>query len=842
MNNIKRTVLFTVLGALAFTAAGCEFKLGHGKKDEKSITLVSQFEGDEVKRHESYQFTVELKGIKESEVTYSVAGDGATIDATGKMLVKDDAAVGAELKVQAAAGDVKSNEITVKVGQTVATGIRLSPSKSSLLIGETITFTASFQPSYATDKEYEVVVKEGGEFVEIKDGVLQLKDGVEYADAHGNTVTVRGQLKSNPAIYDEKDIYIGQVQAVLSVSSATIIAKQQSEYTIVPDLYNFNGEKIDPTLPFGFVSGNDNIFTVDSNGKVTPKGHGTAKVTVTYGDLVKEATINVILSADLGIEVEGVSNVAKTNGLYFGKADTYHISIANEFDSSKYTQVSEKYTFSFKKLEGNDVVASGDDVATIDANNNITFKTEGRIQCDVKTDSSLNDVVVPEAYEVATTFFFNVNNGVNVKTYPEMYTALENPEVESINFISNIAVTLDNVRYLGDPSTNFYYRVESRGSKYLRGNGYDIDLRDLPLQQGEMFNTTSSAGDDFIRFLPRLDQPHQPYTIQMYDLGLYGNTNYDAFDKNGNSAMSSAPEYSKTFRTGYRIGYNNEKQGFINKDGNPVDQEYYNARVDNFVMNNCVVRGFYFGIWTSHVTGETNNLNVYDSVQKGLLNIQSQITMNNTTFGQVGGFCIEISNDGINDMNNITHDRYATAGTDYHSKPFVNMTGSVSIDNYNGGSDTEYMKEYNNELKATSTALLGAPINSVNELIGMVFDGTAQALAGGNAEKTNVLGQFWRSLLFKPGTEQLNFFDISFMLELGLDGSSETADTYCSFTEEGTAMADLQTLMYLYSVSENTGYSDRTYENYKFIDATIAMPGMYIGKAILTNHQYKAAQ
>ena len=52
MNKFKRTLLFTVLGAMTFALPGC----GEEEQKTANITLSCDFEGTEIERHESIYF------------------------------------------------------------------------------------------------------------------------------------------------------------------------------------------------------------------------------------------------------------------------------------------------------------------------------------------------------------------------------------------------------------------------------------------------------------------------------------------------------------------------------------------------------------------------------------------------------------------------------------------------------------------------------------------------------------------------------------------------------------------------------------------------------------------
>lgn len=854
MNKFKRTLLFTVAGAMAFTLQGCgEKAVDEEGQKTASITLACDYEGSEVERHQNVQFSFTVENLEESAVSYVVSSDIATITTDGKLTVSDSAEVGKEFSVYAKAGEVKSNEIAFTVKDTLPTNIELVASTTVIREDNFVEFGVRYTPTYATVKEYTLeATGENASLVEIVGKKLQLKSGASYVENIGKEVTVVATLTGDTTIKDDVTLKIGEAAASIQINNINMIVKQSNSYTVNPVLYGDEGQIVQPTRKFEFESSDTSVFVVSNFGKITPKGHGNATLTVKYGDLTETASVNVIISAD-SIEINNATAATLKNGMYFSKVDTYPLSIKNV--SHSYSKVTEKYKFAFKLLDevSGDVLASGDEVATVDSDLNITFKQVGKVQMDVVTDSSLNDVVVPDEYEESTTFMFNINEGVNVHNYTEMVAVLQDSNKHIVNFVNNVKVTAANVlREGGVGSATRYAGIHSRGDKYLYGNGYQIDLSTLELDP--YMDDVNDDGADFIKFAPEVGKEHAPFTVQMFDLTLYGNTDYNGYDvKVDNPDSYSDPynyshwafnknmKYGKSFRTGFRVGYANEKPGFVDKNGKPKEEEFNGAYIKDFKMNNVTIRGFYWGLWTSHVIGTTENLHVYDCVEKGILNAQSQLTLNNTKFGQVGGFATEISLDGINNQGDITATNHGpTAGPNYNEKPFMNMTGSISVNNLNTGADTLYMQFFNIQLEAKASKM-ELDIKTVNGLVEMVFNNVyANAIAGGDATYTALLSAFWKSLITNGDKGQMNFFNLAFMFDLNLSGEGkQVADTYATYSEQGSAVTTIGAEMTKYLAAKKAGTDYSGYKQYEFIAADIAIPGaMYLGKVILSNFQY----
>lgn len=854
MNKFKRTLLFTVAGAMAFALQGCgEEEQKHEEQKSASITLISDFEGSEVERHQSIQFSFTVENLEESAVSYVVSTNAATIAADGKLTVSDSAEVGKEFSVYAQAGEVKSNEIAFTVKDTLPTAIDLIASTTVIRDDNFVEFGVRYTPTYATVKDYTLeATGENANLVEITDKKLQLKSKSSYVENIGKEVKVVATLTGDTTIKDEVTLKIGEAAASIQIKNINMIVKQSNSYTVNPVLYGDEGQIVQPTRNFEYESSDASVFTVSKLGKITPKGHGSATLTVKYGDLTETASVNIIISADT-IEVDGTTSATLKRGMYFSKVDTYPLSIKNV--SALYTKVASKYKFAFKLIDeaSGDILDEGDNVATVDSNLNITFKQVGKVQMDVITDSSLNDVVVPEEYEESTTYIFNINEGVNVRSFTEMVAVLEDSSKHVVNFVNSIEVNAENVlREGGVGSATRYAGIHSRGDKYMYGNGHKIDLSTLELDP--YMDDVNDDGADFIRFAPEVGKEHAPFTVQMFDLTLYGNTDYNGYNvkvdnpdsyldpyNNSHWAFNKNMKYGKSFRTGFRVGYANEKPGFIDKNGKPKEEEFNGAYIKDFKMNNVTIRGFYWGLWTSHVIGTTENLHVYDCVEKGILNAQSQLTLNNTKFGQVGGFATEISLDGINNQGDVTATNHGpTAGPNYNEKPFMNMTGSISVNNLNTGADTLYMQFFNKELEAKASKM-ELDIKTVNALVEMVFNTVyATKIAGGDATDIALLSAFWKALITNGDKGQMNFFNLAFMFDLNLSGEGEqVADTYATYTEQGSAVTTISAEMTKYLAAKKAGTDYSGYKQYEFIAADIAIPGaMYLGKVILSNFQY----
>ena len=855
MKKNKASLLMLGAALAAGALAGCT-----PKNVKKAITLSCTSEVSEVERHSNLQFSVELENVKAEEVTYVVSSDVATINAQGKLTVKDNAAIGSQFSVTAEAGEVKSNALSYTVVDTKPSQILVTPSQTSIKEGDKVTFSASYYPSYSSITAYNLSIVEGETLAEItEDKELQLKDGITSLDHEGEKIKVRASLQEDPEIKSDVEILIGQFQGSLSVSNVNIISRKQNEFQVNPSIYDEAGHLVDPTFAFHYASSDADVFTVSETGVITGKGHGTATLTVTYADLEATATVNVIVSPE-SISVEGLNDVIRTKGLKFATSSAYTLNIHADKED-KYSKVSDAYSYDLKLFDADQQLITDNDaeIATINGNK-FTFLQTGNVQLDIKSNSSLGDEDTT-GYEVATSMKFVINEGANVSTFAELRTALANPSVRSVNFLNDMNLTADD---FSKDSSGFYNGLTSFGNKEINGNDFILSMKAVDLNEPSYQGT--NAGH-FIQFLPAEGHHHEPYNVNITDFHMIGNTDLNGY-YNGTGAGTGKNAYNMetnkfvgSFRSGLFIGtFDNGRQHFITKNGVEITEEqapYWGAYVNHPVLTNVEVDGFYWGIWAHHIVdGEFVNFKSVNSFEKGVLAEQSMITFHNPWFDQNGAFCVENTEDGINNMarvaapenpGDVSWATEPTAGANYDQVPTLNMTGDIHVDNYNSGNDTTYMAGYSQQLQA----MTGGAITDIPDLLQKVYLGTIQAILadsqfdGATPQQKETIQNALINLAagIVSENDKVNFFALSYLLDMNLNANGESPDKYCLIKEDGQQAITLKNILIASAVAlATTGGVDLSYKTHKYIDVELYLGSMgHMGKAVIINQDYEPA-
>lgn len=853
MKNMKKLILLLGAGVLAGTLSGC------GSEEpivESSIKLNCSSEETKLERHQSVQFSVELSAVKAEDVVYNVSSDAASIDASGKLTVSDTAEVGATFTVSASAGDVISNEYSFEVKDTIPESIRITPSQTSIKNGDKISFDARFYPNYATLTDFELEILENGDIAEIVDKKLQLKDGVDFLDHLGKQIKVRATLKADESKKHEVAIAVGDVKGSLLVSNVDIIARKQADFTVNPTVYDENGKRVaNPTLPFIYSSSKEDIFVVSDNGVITAKGHGTAELKVKYGELEATSTVNVILSPQ-SIAVNGITPVIDGGSFKFAKDAEFTLDLSSTKES-QWTKVSDKYKYDLKLFnkDTSELITDDDDAIASINGNKFVFKQVGLVQLDIKSDSSLNDVVVSDTYECDTTLRFDVNAGKNVSNYAEFQAALKDENCVDVNFVNSLVFKTSD---LEKDSNGIYVGNRSNGNKTLNGNGFELNFAGVDLNTTDV-TSDGLRGGNFVDFYPCADETsdknHKPFTVNIHDLAVIGNTDYNGFYNGTGSTPKTTSAFSKYgkfvgfYRTAFNLGDLNTRYNWVT-DGNVNNQAYWGSYVDSPNITNLDISGFYWGLWCHQVVdGYFSNIHTVDQAEKGILSEQSTITLNNPSFDKNGAFCIELTQDGINNMQNVSapstdleqyYHREPCAGAHYNEPSKINMTGTIRVNNYSNGVDTAYLQGFAAELQTMG-------VESINSLIDMILVGTAQAIAAQIKAAYSVdldytaLVTFGKNIIFD--NDLVNFFALSFMQDLALSSYGEKVADYAVIQEDGEDAITMQDIMIKEATALLQGGHDLSYKTHKYINfelETGATAGN-LGTAVVCNCDYTPA-
>lgn len=228
--------------------------------------------------------------------------------------------------------------VTVNQGNVPVTGVTVSPSSGTVAVNGTLQLTANIQPSGATNKS--VTWKSLSENIATVD-----QSGKVTGKAAGNAtilVTTADGGKSATCAVTVTASTVAVTGVTLDKSSATVNvgATLQLTATVAPS--NATNKAVTWT------SSNNNIATVDANGKVTGKAVGSATIQVTTTDGKKTASCTVTVTQ--GSVATITYSVAVDKTLTLNASDFYNVCTGvygNGLDYVKFDKNSSKGTLYF---------------------------------------------------------------------------------------------------------------------------------------------------------------------------------------------------------------------------------------------------------------------------------------------------------------------------------------------------------------------------------------------------------------------------------------------------------------------------------------------------------------
>ncbi len=229
---------------------------------------------------------------------------------------------------------------------TKVTGITLSPTSSTVYMGETKTLTATVSPSTASNQN--VIWSSNNTSVATVDS-----NGKVTPKGNG-TATITATSAENNTIKATATVTVKtKVTGItLSPTSATININNTRQFTATVAPTTASNKTINWT------SSNTNVATVDSTGKVTAKGNGTATITATSAEnntIKAQATVTVVTP------LSSLSISPSTNAM-------------NVNDTKTLTLTYNPTTASNKNVTW---TSSNTSVATVDSNGKVTAKGNG---------------------------------------------------------------------------------------------------------------------------------------------------------------------------------------------------------------------------------------------------------------------------------------------------------------------------------------------------------------------------------------------------------------------------------------------------------------------------------
>ena len=219
----------------------------------------------------------------EPEVTWTVSDSGILQnDGNGSFKALS---VG-EAIVTAKAGD-KTATCEITVVATPVTSVTLNQTSASLKAGETVTLTATVNPSDATDKTVTWTTSDAA--------VATVDNGVVTAKKVGNAIiTAKAGDKTATCAITVEPILVTSV----SLDKTSLKMIEGDSQTLIATVYPNNATNRKVT----WTSSNSSIVKVDQNGKITAVKAGTASITVTTEDGGKTATCNITVDKKPNVE------------------------------------------------------------------------------------------------------------------------------------------------------------------------------------------------------------------------------------------------------------------------------------------------------------------------------------------------------------------------------------------------------------------------------------------------------------------------------------------------------------------------------------------------------------
>lgn len=695
-----------------------------------------------------------------------------------------------------------------------------------------MTLGVSYNPSYATVKDYTFSIVEGGDIVTQDGNEFTLNSNAEV----GDTFKVRATLNGHSDIYAEKEITVVTSLQIENAIASTINydTKNHAQPTIEVEAYDNDGEKLDTSArDFEYISKNPEIATVDADGKVTAHGHGKAEVEIRVAGTNKKLTDCDVYVMVVPAQIQ-VNNI-KNDTLAYGKSEKLVLDVATS--NSDYTTCASNVDYTFELLNEEGAVTETGATVAENTTTGIEFKKTGKVRVTITSDSSLNDAIIQNECQKVVTV--NVNDGINIRTAHALRLAAESGNHTTYNIINDLILSeTDNFNLnCASYSTDGVQACTFYGNTTINGNGYKISAFSLPL-------TESSNKDSFLQFNANRDNTQDAvFSVKLYDLEVLGCGNvgdittakfyYQGDKSKGEIHPNEKGYFENTYYRGININGNADANDNLKgTKGKLVCKD--------IVISNVKVSGFSVGLIIRHgVNALVSDCTIDQCSTNGIESDQNQITFHNLTIGQVGAFGLEITPDDM--LGQDTDNPTGSAGLDYNETPTAEFTGYINSSNYNSGVSTIYMYGLSQQLKM-----------SVPNLISAITGGTIQTILANDAfksldqsAKTQLSGSMSAvaDTCLKNSDGDMNFFELIYIdvangsyANYATKGNTE--NKFCAYTKTEN-MINLTDLLINVAQSKATQGSDWLgYKNYQYIIVDLDTGSANMGQTILVNQAY----
>ena len=265
---------------------------------------------EEDKPIESIQFMESEVHIEENQVKYLTVEFNpydTTMDTTlsyessdtsiaevtneGKVIAKSTGS--AIIKATTVNGKTAEIQIVVEKNAKPIESIILEPKNVTLKVGETKALTVTITPSDTTDDKKVTFTSSNSSVATVDEkGVITAKNvGTTTIKA----TTINGKSAEVSVVVENASKPIEKIEVTPTNVSLKVGEKEQLSVTITP-----SDTTDDKTITY--TSNNSAVVTVDTNGLVTAKGHGSAVITVaTTTGIKKEISVNVAQEAPMKV-------------------------------------------------------------------------------------------------------------------------------------------------------------------------------------------------------------------------------------------------------------------------------------------------------------------------------------------------------------------------------------------------------------------------------------------------------------------------------------------------------------------------------------------------------------
>lgn len=303
-------------------------------------------------------------------------------------------------------------DVVVKNSTVYVTNISLSQTSATINEGNSLTLSASVYPSNATNRRV-TWSSSASSVASVSSG------GVVYGNSAG-TATITCRAADGSGCYASCYVTVKSISPTSVSIPATLTLKNGASSILTPTLYPSNAK-----TAFTWTSSNTSVATVNSSGKVTAKGVGSARITV-------ETTNGLSDYCDVTVERVYPTSITLSSSeatIEIGKSKTLTYSLNPTGATAEVTWKSES-----------------PDIATVTQNGVVTATSAGTTNVTVTTDNGVSATckvtvpAVPESISLPEELKLGLNkkSKLNYQIYPsDAVTTIswvsDNPEVATVD-------------------------------------------------------------------------------------------------------------------------------------------------------------------------------------------------------------------------------------------------------------------------------------------------------------------------------------------------------------------------------------------------------------------------